>query len=95
MALPSCGSASRLPTFQRPCWPCVMVTVPANELIRRSIKSAESDSRMPATLDDDVWGTWLEEDGAPPEAAKSLLKTMEGVNWTAAPEPKKPRAPRK
>lgn len=70
---------------------CVMVTVPANELIGRTIKSQEKDPRMPAILDDDAWATWPGEDGATPEAAKSLLKTMEGVNWTAAPEPKPPR----
>lgn len=39
--------------------------------------------------------TWLGEDASAPAAAKAVLKTMEGVNWTAAPEPKKPRPPRK
>ena len=74
---------------------CAMVTVPANELIRRSIKSLEDEPRMPAILETfEVWPTWLGEDGASPDAAKALLKTMEGVKWTAAPEPKKPR-PRK
>lgn len=58
---------------------CVMATVPANELIRRAI------------LEDVEWPTWLGEDGATPESAKAVLKTMEGVNWQAAPEPKKPR----
>ncbi len=82
---------SALPT---PMLACVMVTVPANELIRRSIKSADADPRMPAILEDDVWEAWLGEDGASPAEAKALLKTMEGVNWTAAPEPKKSRAPR-
>jgi hypothetical protein len=48
---------------------------------------------MPAILDD-AWSTWLGEDGATPAAAKALLKTMKGVNWQAAPEPKRPR-PRK
>ncbi len=79
-----------------PMLACVMVTVPANELIRRTIKVQEEDPRMPAILETfDVWSTWLGEDAAPPQAAKALLKTMEGVTWTAAPEPKKPRAPRK
>lgn len=77
-----------------PMLACVMVTVPANELIRRTVKSGEDDPRMPAILDDDVWATWLGE-GANPAAAKGLLRTMEGVNWTAAPEPKKPRPPKK
>jgi len=45
-------------------------------------------------LDDDAWSRWLGEDDATPAAAKAVLKTMEGVNWQAAPEPKKPR-PRK
>jgi putative SOS response-associated peptidase YedK len=66
----------------------------ANELIRCTIKSQEDDPRMPAILEDDAWSTWLGEDGATPAAAKALLKTMEGVNWQSALEPKKPR-PRK
>jgi hypothetical protein len=72
---------------------CVMATVPANELIRRSIKPLEDEPRMPAILATfDVWKTWLGEDGVPSDAAKPLLKTMEGVNWTSALEPKKSRA---
>ena len=71
-----------------PMLACVMATVPASELIRRTIKSQEDDPRMPAILDDDTWSTWLGEEGATPAAAKALLKTMEGVNWQAAPEPK-------
>jgi putative SOS response-associated peptidase YedK len=77
-----------------PMLACVMATVPANALIRRAIKSQEDDPRMPAILEDDAWSTWLGEDDATPAAAKALLKTMEGVNWQAALEPKKPR-PRK
>lgn len=30
--------------------------------------------------------------GGDPVVSKALLKTSEGVTWTAAPEPKKPRA---
>ena len=75
-----------------PMLACAMVTVPANELIRRTIKAGEDDPRMPAILEDfAVWATWLGESGNDPVAAKSLLKTMEGVTWTAAPEPKKSR----
>ncbi len=75
---------------------CAMVTVPANELIRRKIKPGEGDPRMPAILEDfGVWATCLGETGNDPAAAETLLKTMEGVTWTAAPEPKKPTAPRK
>ena len=72
---------------------CVMATVAANDLIRRTVKPQEDDPRMPAILDDDAWATWLGEDGMPPASARALLKTMEGVNWTSAPGPKKPRAP--
>jgi putative SOS response-associated peptidase YedK len=77
-----------------PMLACVMVTVPDNALIRGAIKPHEDDPRMPAILEDGAWATWLGEDGAPPEAAKSVLRTMEGVNWTTAPEPKAPRPPR-
>ena len=65
--------------------------MPANELIRRTIKSQEDDPRMPAMLEGDTWSTWLGEDNAAPAAAKAVLKTMEAVNWQATPEPKKPR----
>lgn len=68
-----------------------MATTPANDLIRRTIKTQEEDPRMPAILEDDAWSTWLGEDGSPPAAAKAVLKTMEGVSWQAAPEPKASR----
>lgn len=62
-----------------------MVTVPASELIRRTIKPLEDAPRMPAILESfDVWATWLGENGAAPDAAKALLKTMEGVTWTGS-----------
>jgi putative SOS response-associated peptidase YedK len=83
-----------IPDQLAPMLACVMVTVPANELIRRTVKALETDPRMPAILEDDTWSTWLGEDGASAAAAKAVLKTMEGVNWQAAPEPKAPR-PRK
>jgi hypothetical protein len=67
---------------------------PANELIRGTVKAQEDDPRMPAILADDAWSTWLGEDDATPATVKALLKTMEGVNWQAAPEPKNQR-PRK
>ncbi len=50
---------------------------------------------MPAILEDDAWSVWLGEDNAPPEEAKAVLKTMEGVNWQAAPEPRAPRPPKR
>ncbi|WP_428669045.1 SOS response-associated peptidase family protein [Reyranella sp.] len=83
-----------IPDLPVPMLACVMVTVPANDLIRRTVKSVETDPRMPAILEDDAWPIWLGEDDSTPMAAKATLKTMEGVNWQAAPEPKKPR-PRK
>jgi putative SOS response-associated peptidase YedK len=75
-----------------PMLACVMVTVPANELIRREIMANQADPRMPAILADEDWSTWLGEDGATPAEAKAVLKTMEGVNWAAAPEPKPKRS---
>jgi len=68
-----------------------MVTVPANDLIRRAIKPGEDDPRMPAILEDDAWSMWLGYEDATPAVAKAVIKTMEGVNWMAAPEPKTPR----
>lgn len=82
-----------LPDLPAPMLACVMVTVPANELIRTTIKAREEDPRMPAILDDDrpTWSTWLGEGGNDPGAAKALLRTVEGVTWEAYPEPPKPR----
>ena len=70
-----------IPDFPAPLLACVMATVPANELIRGTVKSREDDPRMPAILEDDAWSTWLGEDNAPPTAAKAVLKTMNGVKW--------------
>lgn len=70
----------------------VMVTVPANQLIRRTVKAREDDPRMPAILEDAAWASWLGEDRADTATAKAPLKTMEGVNWTSAVEPRKPRS---
>jgi putative SOS response-associated peptidase YedK len=82
-----------IPDLPQPLLACVMATVPANELIRRTIKAEERDPRMPAILDNgyDVWATWLGENGALPEEARALLKTMEGITWEAYPEPPRPR----
>lgn len=69
-----------------PLLACVMVTVPANDLIRTlTTVHAESD-RMPAFLAKDDWTTWLGENGATPDAAKSCLTTVEGINWTMSKE---------
>ncbi len=51
------------------------------------IKEEEDDPRMPAILSEeyDVWATWLGETGNDPVAAKSLLKTVEGVTVADVP----------
>jgi putative SOS response-associated peptidase YedK len=70
----------------KPLRACVMVTVPANALIRTlSTEHAESD-RMPAFLAKDDWTTWLGENGATQEQAKAVLKTVEGINWKISKE---------
>jgi putative SOS response-associated peptidase YedK len=75
----------------QPMLACVMVTVPANKLLRDTILKHDPDPRMPAILEDADWSTWLGEIDATPEQAKAVLRTMEGVNWTIAPEVKKPK----
>ncbi len=85
-----------IPELPAPLLACVMATVSANDLIRRNIKPLEEDPRMPAILEDEeAWATWLGERSAEVADVKAVLKTMEGVSWTTAPEPKKPRPPRK
>ena len=69
-----------------PLLACVMVTVPANALIRTlTTEYAESD-RMPAFLAKDDWETWLGENGAFPEEAKACLRTVEGIDWKMSKE---------
>jgi putative SOS response-associated peptidase YedK len=76
----------------QPMLACVMVTVPANKLLRDTILKHDPDPRMPAILEAADWATWLGEKDATPEQAKAVLRTMESVNWRIAPEPKKPKA---
>jgi putative SOS response-associated peptidase YedK len=64
-----------------PLLACVMVTVPANNLIARL-----PTNRMPAILTEDDWPTWLGENGASPAAAKACLKTVDDVRWTMSRE---------
>jgi putative SOS response-associated peptidase YedK len=59
---------------------CVMVTMPANQLI-----ATLPTDRMPAVLADEDWATWLGEKGTY-EDAKGYLKTVEGVRWTMTKE---------
>jgi putative SOS response-associated peptidase YedK len=81
-------------TFSRldvpePLTACVLVTVPANELIRSlSTEHAEAD-RMPAFLDPADWATWLGEGGNDPAAAKATCKTVEGIRWKMSEEERK------
>jgi putative SOS response-associated peptidase YedK len=75
-----------IPELPAPLLACVMVTVPANALIRTlSTEHAESD-RMPAFLAKDDWATWLGENSASPEDAKKCLRTVEGINWAMSKE---------
>jgi putative SOS response-associated peptidase YedK len=73
-----------------PC--CIMVTVPASKLIEPIT------DRMPAILQDeadsDDWRIWLGEESAEPDEVKSVLRTMENVNWKMEREPKKAKAAR-
>jgi putative SOS response-associated peptidase YedK len=79
-----------IPDLPQPMLACCMVTVPASELIRRTIMANQDDPRMPAILEDADWATWLGETPATPDQAKAVLKTMEDVTWKMAPEQKKP-----
>ena len=76
----------------QPMLACVMVTVPANRLLRDSILKNDLDPRMPAILEDADWETWLGENDATPEQAKGVLRTIEGVNWKIAPQAKKAKS---
>jgi putative SOS response-associated peptidase YedK len=78
--------------LSQPVLACVMVTVPAIKLLRDSILKNDSDPRMPAILEDSDWATWLGENDATSEQAKAVLRTMEGVKWSIAPERKKPKS---
>ena len=72
---------------------CVMVTVPASEMIRRTIMANQDDPRMPAILEEEDWSEWLGEKPASIDNLKDVLRTMEGVSWKLAPEPRKPTKP--
>ena len=85
-----------LPDLPQPMLACVMVKVPASELIRAKIAYNQDDPRMPAILEDADWNTWLGQNDATPEQAKAVLRTMEGVKWKVEPEKKaKPQKPAK
>jgi putative SOS response-associated peptidase YedK len=67
---------------------CVMVTVPANQLLMKL-----PTDRMPAILAPEDWAIWLGEEAADHDRIKACLKTMEGVRWTMTAEERaaKPR----
>jgi putative SOS response-associated peptidase YedK len=78
-----------VPDLPAPFLTCVLVTVPANDLIRSlSTEFAEAD-RMPAFLDPADWATWLGEGGNDPAAAKAACKTVEGIRWKMTKEERK------
>lgn len=73
-----------------PLFACVMVTVPANQLIA----SLPTD-RMPAILDSADWSKWIGEESATVDELKGMLKTVEGVRWTMTREEKAEKTPRR
>lgn len=70
-----------------PLYACVMLTVPANQLI-----ATLPTDRMPAVLDQSDWGKWLGEESATVDELKAMLRTHEGVNWTMSKEAKRASA---
>ena len=66
-----------LPDIPVPLLACVLVTVPANQLI-----ATLPTDRMPAFLGAEDWAKWLGEVDATSEEIKACLKTVEGVRWT-------------
>jgi len=66
---------------------CVMVTMPANQLI-----AALRTDRMPTILANEDWDLWLR---STPDEAKACLKTVEGVRWTMTKEEKTATTKRK
>ena len=72
----------------QPFYACVMVTVPANQLI-----AALPTDRMPAVLDSSEWAKWIGEEEATVDELKGMLKTHEGVNWKMAKEEKQAQSP--
>jgi putative SOS response-associated peptidase YedK len=60
-----------------PFFACVLVTVPANQLI-----SGLPTDRMPAFLAREDWQVWLGESSTSLEKVKACLRTVEGASWT-------------
>jgi len=57
-------------------------TVPASKLIEPIA------DRTPAILEDEDWSVWLGKESAELDHVKATLRTVEGVNWKMAKEPK-------
>jgi len=72
-----------------PMFACVLVTVPANQLI-----AGLPTDRMPAFLAPQDWDIWLGEKPATVDEIKACLKTVEGVRWSMAKEEKQAKGPR-
>jgi putative SOS response-associated peptidase YedK len=77
-----------------PMLACVMVTVPANALIRTLDTPQELADRMPVILAKEDWAKWLGEEAASVDNLKACLKTVEGIGWTMAKEVRKAQANR-
>jgi len=69
------------PDIPMPIFACVLVTVPANQLI-----ATLPTDRMPAFLAPEDWAKWLGEEPASIDQVKACLKTVEGVRWTMTKE---------
>jgi putative SOS response-associated peptidase YedK len=66
-----------------PMFACVLVTVPANQLI-----ATLPTDRMPAFLAQEDWGKWLGEEPAAVGELKACLRTVEGAKWNMTKEEK-------
>lgn len=73
-----------LPGIPTPIFACVLVTVPANELI-----ATLPTDQMPAFIAPVDWVTWLGQRDATVDEVKACLKTVEGVRWTMTKEERK------
>jgi putative SOS response-associated peptidase YedK len=78
-----------IPGDPAPVFACVLVTVPANQLL-----TTLPTGRMPAFLAYEDWRTWLGETPATPQEVKACLKTVDGVHWTMTREERAKNAKR-
>jgi putative SOS response-associated peptidase YedK len=66
-----------IPGRPTPLFACVLVTVPANQLL-----AGLPTDRMPAFLAPEDWKIWLGQQAASLDRVKACLKSVEGVRWT-------------